>query len=214
MFEIIVGTARSIACVPRLRILSRLAGADECTPTDLVDLLGMPPDKVSAHLRRLSAAGLITRQRSGTWCRCKAQSRFREGTLSAEISSWLRAVLTDPEGFVQRHELAPPQDSRPPEAETLLHGLIFEVATAFTDLRRLQILRRLKDNGEAEARTLMAELHMSDAAVSRHIDKLVRRGYVEVGRAGRRLVCRLASDMKTPIHERLFEIVRSKWAGT
>ena len=82
---------------------------------------------------------------------------------------------------------------------------------AFTNVRRLQILRRLTDGGLASAQALSEELHMSGSAVSRHTAKLVRRGYVVSRREGRNLAFGLAHEFATPIHAEMFEIVHAEW---
>ena len=92
-----------------------------------------------------------------------------------------------------------------------MHDIVFEAATAFTDVRRLQILRRLTRGDVVTVDILMAELSMSDAAVSRHTTKLIRRGYVAADAAGRAFAYRLASQCKTAIHARFFEIVGQTW---
>jgi DNA-binding transcriptional ArsR family regulator len=52
---------------------------------------------------------------------------------------------------------------------------------------------------------------MSPQALSRHMVKLSRRGYVTARRAGRNVLYDVSSAAKTPIHERMFEIVRATW---
>ena len=96
MDEIVVRVARTVACLPRLRILSLLARSDKMTPTHVSRDLRIPLDMVCAHLRRLTTAGLIVTRRSGTWCYCAAQSPYAEGALSAKITAWLRSMLGAP----------------------------------------------------------------------------------------------------------------------
>ena len=90
-------------------------------------------------------------------------------------------------------------------------NVVFEAATAFANVRRLQILRWLVDGGEAQVDALTEKLRMSESAATRHMAKLSRRGYVRASRVGRELVYRLAPRSKTPIHTTLFRIVRSEW---
>jgi DNA-binding MarR family transcriptional regulator len=52
---------------------------------------------------------------------------------------------------------------------------------------------------------------MSPQALSRHMAKLIRRGYVQTRRAGRDVVYDLSPAAKTAIHKRMFEIVRATW---
>ena len=208
MDEVVVRVLRALACLARLRILSCLARTPETTPTDLARQLRMRLDLVCTHLRRLTSAGLIMRRRSGVWCTCRARSPYGEKALSGRLTSWVCRVLRTPgRGQVGRGHHAPE-----PDAQAELHRTIFEAATAFTNVRRLQILRRLAGGEAVPVRTLTDELHLSEAAASRHMAKLTRRGYVEAVRTGRYVMYRLARKFKTRIHKRLFQIVCAEWA--
>ena len=105
MYEVIVRIARAIACLPRLRILSCMASADEVMPTDLARELGMSRDLVAAHLRRLSAAALIQRRRSGVRSYCIASSPYAESTISGEMATWLRQILGNPRRAMKNSEV-------------------------------------------------------------------------------------------------------------
>src|SRR5437867_2395645 len=96
MDEIIVSVCRTVACETRLKILAVLAREVEITPTALAERLRMTLTKISSHLRRLTAAGLIQRRRSGGWCHCVAQSPYAPTTFSGSVSRWLFALLRDP----------------------------------------------------------------------------------------------------------------------
>ncbi len=104
--------------------------------------------------------------------------------------------------------------ARTAEIDTEVHETVFEAATAFTNVRRIQILRLLTSRESVTVRMLTEELRMSEPAVGRHMDKLMRRGYVEAGPAGRFLTYELAPGFKTPIPARMFEIVRAQWRTT
>ena len=88
---------------------------------------------------------------------------------------------------------------------------VYDAATAFTNVRRLQLVRWLVDNGPASAGVLAEKLGMSGSAVSRHADKLMRRGYLVSTRSGHRMVHAVAEEFATPVHARLFDIVKSTW---
>ena len=212
MHDTIVRIARTIACPARLRILSCLVRSHETTPTSLARELRIPLTMVCTHLRRLSSAGLIQRRRSGLQCYCIAQSPYGKKTLSGSITSWLCEILRDPAKTMKNSVVGQLRNSRKADAESQLHALVFEAATAFTNHRRLQMLRRLARGDVPSARTLIKQLHMSEAALSRHASKLRRRGYVNVSRDCRSLRYRLASKFKTPVHATLFEIVREHWS--
>ena len=211
MYEIIVRVMRVIASATRLRILSHLVRSGETPPTVLARELGIALDLISAHLRRLVAVGLIQRRRSGAWSFCVAQSSYGEGTLSNSVMSWLRETLRNPKRTLKHSGVGQVRNVSAGSVEAQLHELVFEAVTAFTDVRRLQILHRLAQGGAVPLRTLKEELSMSSPALHRHMTKLSRRGYVEASPAGRSLTYRLASQPKTPIHGRLLEIVRSRW---
>ena len=213
MYEIIVRVMRVVASMPRLRILSYLVRTGETPPTVLARELGISLDLVSAHLRRLVAVGLIQRRRSGAWSFCVAQSPYGEGTLSNSVTSWLRKTLRNPRRSLKHSGVGQVRNATPESLDDQLHALVFEAATAFTDVRRLQILHRLSQGDAVLLRTIKEELRMSGPALHRHMDKLSRRGYVEPSAAGRSLTYRLASEFRTPLHGRLLEIVQSCWQG-
>ena len=218
MDELIVRVARAVASLPRLRIVSALAAVKEKAPSALADELGMAPNVMSAHLRILESAGLLQRRRSGRWSYCLAKSPYGDQTLSGGVAVWLRSVLRSPGRVLEHPTVRELWDVRRGEGDAVDLGdfvaeLVFEAATAFTNVRRLQILRRLTEEGQAGAAALTEELHMSEQAVGRHMAKLVRRGYVVAGRDGRMLVHRLADRPKSPIHRELARIVVSTWEG-
>ena len=212
MDEIVIRWARTLASFQRLQILSRLTVAQEMSPTHLGRELQMPLNSLSGHLSRLATAGLMKRRRSGGRSYCLAGSPYGPATLSGMTVAWLRRVLSRPKLTLAGCADEEVRRLSAEEARTRVHKLVFEAATAFTDLRRLQILRRLGAGREVTAEALGKELSMSEWAVRRHTDKLMRRGYLSLRSADRSPVYRLAAKFKTPIHAGLFEIVRSVWA--
>ena len=119
MNEIIVRIARAIAYLTRLRILSCVARADEVMPTDLAPELDLPRDLVAAHLRRLSAAALIQRRRSGARSFCMASSAYGQETLSGKMAAWLRQVLTDPARSMDNSEVEQVRNYIPPRGRAV-----------------------------------------------------------------------------------------------
>jgi DNA-binding transcriptional ArsR family regulator len=212
MDEIIVRVARAIASELRLRILSLLAREQEMTPTRLAAELRLPLNVLSLHLRTLTTAGLISRRKSGTWCHYRAESPYDATTLSGKLASWLRSLLASAGRSGENPGLHEVRDgSAVPEAR--LHESIFEAATAFTDLRRLQILRYLTRQPAATAQEMVEALRLSSQACDRHMQKLTRRGYVQTRNDGQQIVYELNSAAKTAVHGRMFEIVRTSWKG-
>jgi len=211
MDEIIVRIARAVANRRRLHILSRLAREGEKTPTDLKQELNVPINVLSAHLTKLATAGLIQRRRSGASCYCTAKSPFGNQTLSGKMTTWIRGVLREPADVLDNCGLREVRNLSARDIDDRLVDIIFDAATAFTDLRRLQILRWLTVHEEATVESFRKELKMSEFAVSRHISKLKRRGYVIADVSGRRQDYRLASRFKTPVHGKMWQIVRKAW---
>ena len=88
MYEIIVRITGTIACLPRRRIPSCVAGADEVMPTDVAQELGASCDLRAAPLRRLSAGALIQRRRSGVCSHGIASSLYAEHTINGRVAAW------------------------------------------------------------------------------------------------------------------------------
>ncbi len=210
MDEIIVRLARALASTPRLCILS-LLGTGEKTPTHLAETLGLPLCAVSLHLRVLILVGLISRRKSGPWCYYRAESPYDSTTVSGRLAAWLRTLLKNqPVTLSQYPGLLKVRDiATTPAAE--LFRTIFEASTAFTDLRRLQVLRHLGRHHTAGTQDLVELLSMSPQALNRHMHKLIRRGFVLARHHGHTVVYELNPAAKTPIHRRMFEIVRVTW---
>jgi DNA-binding transcriptional ArsR family regulator len=131
--------------------------------------------------------------------------------LSGKLAAWLNTLLKAPRSHENKHpELAQVRDVSAKPAEAL-HRVVFEATTAFTDLRRLQLLRYVGRRQGVDAQELGASLSMSPQAMSRHLRKLVRRGYLQAERLGHRVVYKPGRSYKTPIHRRLFEIIEATW---
>ncbi|MBM4034160.1 MAG: helix-turn-helix transcriptional regulator [Planctomycetes bacterium] len=211
MDELIARVLRTVACVPRLRILSRLGGGEELTVKRLASDLGVRPDLACIHLARLAAVGLVKRRRSGRKCYCAAGSPYGPGTLSGEVAAWLGTALPS-EGSPPRRAL-PSGSRKRPGADGLpqVYRVVFDAATAFTHPRRIQILRRLSSSTPAPAREFTSELRMSGPALNRHLAKLIRRQYISPSREGKEVSYRLAPAPKTPYHALLMEIVQRHW---
>jgi len=213
MEEIIVRVCRTIACYARLRILSFLAGQQEAAPSVLAAKLRMPLDQVCVHLRRLTSAGLIQRRRSGAWCYCVAKSPYGERTLSGEVGAWLFKILREPSRVIENCTVGQLRNFQGSDDEGRLHRILFDAATAFTNVRRIHLLQQLCSAKAVTAETLTAELRMSASAVSRHMAKLVRRGYAVIEPTTWPWAYRLAGESKTPIHAGLLQLVRAQWSG-
>lgn len=211
MDEIITQVARAVACYPRLQILSRLARQKELAPTALAADLKLDLTVVSVHLRRLSTAGLIQRRRSASWSYGVARSPYGPQAFSGRMAGWLFKLLARPQTHLRGCDEAITPKLRATDADSRLHEIVFEAATAFTHMRRLCLLRHLTQGGNHRAEELTSELKISPSALSRHGGKLVRRGYVVAERWGLSLRYRLSATSKTPIHARMWQFVREEW---
>ena len=204
MDEIVMQLARPLVSFERLQALSRLAVAggevSNLPGARTSDVFGL----ASGHLAKLVMGGLMMGRRFGRGCYCVGDSLSSPAPLSGMAAAWLRKALSTPKRTLgdcadeEIHRLSAE------EARTRVHQLVFEAATAFTDLSRLQILRHLVAGGEGTAKALSKELRMAEWAVSRHRNKLVRRGYLSLRSAGRPALYRLAAQFKTPIHAGVF----------
>ncbi len=213
MDEIIVRVLRTIACRTRLRILSLLATGEESTPSQIARALRLDPDLVSAHLTRLDSAGLVCRRRSGVHCYCAARSPYGERALSGQLAEWLYAAFKGAPPSAAGASSLPRAHHGTADGARRAAGEAFDAATAFTHLRRLQILRRLAGGAAVDLLVLSRELRMSPAAVSRHVAKLARRGYATTSPQGRRCACQAVVRAKTALHARLLEIVAGHWGA-
>jgi DNA-binding MarR family transcriptional regulator len=211
MDELIVRVLRTVACFTRLRILSRLSAKDTA-PTTLARDLGLSVDLVCSHLARLSSVGLVRRRRSGLHCYCSAGSPYSDSALSGQIAGWVHEALRGaapgaPAPGRSARRRAKTADTSPDASD-----LLFDAATAFTNVRRLQIMRRLAKGEPADAPTLARELRMSAAAVGRHLSKLIRRGFVRSSSHKGRMLYQLVPNPRTPLHARLLAIVSAYWS--
>ena len=211
MDEIIVRLARTLACEERLRVLSQLIARGEITPTDLGRRLQIAPNALSAHLARLTSVGLMSRRRSGARVHCVARSPYDASTLSGMTFAWLRTMLRDAAAPTRRRcgRLDRRRRRSRPTAE--IHARVFDAATAFTDVRRLELLRFLRRTEQASATTLCQQLRMSRWALDRHTAKLIRRCYLVSEATDEDVIYRLAGSFKTTVHERLWKIVCAAW---
>jgi len=209
MLETIAAVCRALACEPRLRILFHLSLERELVVAEIVRRTGLGPARTSAHLCVLAAAALIERRRSG------ARTYYR---LAAGHSRTGRFV---PTRLARRAFLDPAWATRGWEEETLLHlpsppvagvgedvlrafDVVFDASTAFTQVRRLLLLRFLRQMGVCTCESIVDGLKMSRPACYRHLDKLARRRY-----ASRRKddTWVLSAKHRTPVHAALLAMV-------
>jgi DNA-binding transcriptional ArsR family regulator len=211
MDELIVRLMRTLANQERLRILSFLFTQGEKPPSEIAHKLGLLDSVLSSHLAKLAAVGIVQRRRSGGWIYCAAVSPYAETTLSGKTTEWLKRLLTSAVATVKDYGLREVRNSPDGDAEGVLRQVIFDAATAFTDVRRIQIVRHLFLKGASSMETLCDDLKMSIPAACRQTDKLVRRGYVLTQSRGLDATFSIAKEFKTRVHAELWEIVRESW---
>jgi DNA-binding transcriptional ArsR family regulator len=144
-----------IASEVRLQLLWALFEHKEMTVKNLALELGMSPSNASLQLKQLRECGLVCcgRRKMEVFYRAEANEAIE---YASELSAALRACF---------------------ERSVSLPTLIRH-ATAFTHVRRIEIFKTL--HGRSLGSLELCELTgMSPSALFRHLDKLIRRGYVK-----------------------------------
>jgi DNA-binding transcriptional ArsR family regulator len=202
MIETVTRVCRAMASPPRLRILYHLALEPELPATEAVRRAALVQPRGSSHLRVLETTGLIRHRRSGARVYYALPEGEPEHTGFPPLEL-LRRAFDDPGWATQRWpeatflHLSPDAVRRVPEEIGRLFDIVFDAATAFASVRRLQILRLLTQRGACRNAEITSELKISPPARVRHLDKLERRGYVRERRPGTWALRRRA---KTPFH--------------
>ena len=147
-------TCRVIASETRLQMLWYLFAEGELTVTECGQLMGLSLSNTSFQLKMLRECGLVIsrREKMEMFCRAEANSAVE---FAPDVLEALRRC----------HE-------RGVSFKTLIRH-----ATAFTHERRIEILRALRGRS-LTALALRDATGMSSSALCRHLDKLMRRGYV------------------------------------
>jgi len=148
-------TCRVLANRIRLRMLDHLIRCPDQTVTAVADRLGVPLAVTSQYLRALNARGLLRARRKGRYVQYRARPDEDIPEARALLGALRQTFMDEPE---------------PVEA-------IFRVATAFTHPRREEIFRALQGPG-LTVEELRAKTHISAAAIGRHVEKLLSRGFV------------------------------------
>ncbi|MBC8207215.1 MAG: winged helix-turn-helix transcriptional regulator [Kiritimatiellales bacterium] len=147
-------TCRVIASETRLKMLWYLFAEGELTVMECSQFMRLSPSNTSFQLKMLRECGLVIsrREKMEVFCRAEANSAVE---FAPEVLEALRRC----------HELGV-------SFKTLIRH-----ATAFTHERRIEILRALRGRS-LSALALRDATGMSSSAFCRHLDKLIRRGYV------------------------------------
>ena len=149
-------TCRVLANRPRLRILHNLIWSPDQTVSQLAAALGLSVSMASQYLRALNARSLLTTGRAGKNVYYKPASGTSVGGSGSLLTAIERTFATE------KHPI----------------GIIFRQATAFTHPRRVTIVKVLRGNRLSKPE-LQSRTAISRRALTRHLQKLADRGFVE-----------------------------------
>ena len=166
--------------------------AGEISPTALSAQLPMRIEGVTNHLKELTAVGLITRRPTGSFNYACAKSAYSELTPSGRMATCLQAKLKD-------------VDTDDADEWAQVVDQLYSLATAFTHTRRLVILSMLA-SGELSTTTLRTRFQMSKPALSRHVSKIIDRGFVSAQRRQKDVYLALRSPQPSPLHQCYWEV--------
>ncbi len=148
-------SCRVVACETRLQLLWHIFEQGELYVNEARLLVGLSQPCASAHLRGVADRGLLISRREDMRVIYRAEANSAVA-FSGEILNALRACYEQSVSF----------------------KTIIRLATGFTHQRRIEIVRAL--NGKSLSfQELWSVTGMSIAALSRHLDKLERRGFVK-----------------------------------
>ena len=181
--ETIAASCRALACDARLLILYHLALEDELQTSELARRVRTSQDATSHHLRPMAALGFLFQRRSGArvFYRLNGSNEIRAGFVLGGV---VRRALLEPRwatgGWSADRVLHVAPETAAKVTRSVLRALdvIFDAATAFTHIRRLQLFRWMGQQGLGTIPAMSTALSMSPLACCRHLDKLRRRGYV------------------------------------
>lgn len=171
----VLETLRAIGEETRLRIVAVLRRG-ELTVTDLTEILGQSQPRVSRHLRVLVDAGLVTKQREGTWAFFRIVDR---GPRAALIEGVLASIDADDASLADdTTRLADVRERRAAAAseyfeqiapiwdeERSLHASPATVEAAIVDAVGARPLGRILDVGTGTGRMLQLLADRAERAV-------------------------------------------------
>ncbi len=182
MLEAVAAGCRALACEPNLLVLHALCPDVELSSAKLALRAMLPAPQVSGRLGVLAARGVVQRRRSGAHVYYRlvdqdgGQRRFWPWGL-------VRGTLADPSAAAAGWEhgrtlhLSPGTLKKVPAGVATAMDIIFDAATAFANVRRLQIVKLLQQKSGCSTVEVQRTLKMSPPACWRHLGKLKRRGY-------------------------------------
>ena len=214
MLEAIVAVCRALACDARLLALYALSAGEELASKEIAERVALVPSQASRHLSRLSGVGLLRPRRSGAHVYYQFlpdELPALAGEVAPLVVRACRESRWATRGWREREILHLAPDTvarlRPGVARSL--DVVFDAATAFGNVRRLQVLRLLLRSGPCGSQTVGRELRMSPWACVRHLGKLWQRGYVRLEGPG---LWGVAAGCRTAFHSGLLDVVAGRLA--
>ncbi|MBM4034909.1 MAG: ArsR family transcriptional regulator [Planctomycetes bacterium] len=209
MPERIATVCRALASEPNLIILHQLALEPDLASSELARRARLSRPQTSSQLSHLAALGALSRRRSGPFVH---YSIADEPGNPGSFAPWR---------LVRETLASPARACRSWRADSILHlsedtvtlvgepvaramDVIFDAATAFGNVRRVQLVRLLRQQGPCTGVGICGTLRISPYAFWRHIRKLQRRGYVRQRSPG---LWQLTRTHKALFHHELFGIV-------
>lgn len=148
-------TCRILANETRLRIIAQLVRKQPLSVSQLADLLPLTLPVASQALRALESRGLLQVKR----IRRRVEYRVPTATTAGSVGNLIDALQTCL------------------RQEPLQIANIIKLSTAFTHPSRIQIYRAL-NSGQKTHVQIQAAIRISSPALSRHLQKLLTRGFV------------------------------------
>lgn len=176
-------TCRVLAGRRRLALLGWVLKKGRSGVTELAGWAGLPVAVASRELRRLQSRGILRAWRSGR----DVRYRFEADPM---VHDAVRLVPVLRDGF-RGDSMAFPD-------------LCFRLATGFTHVRRIGIVRALAE-GPAGFDDLSRRTGIQKSALARHLAKLVRRGLVDKNHGLYGI-----SSTPVPLARRLLELARQR----
>lgn len=148
-------TCRVLANTARLRLFADLARKSPQTVSSLAERAGLLLPMTSMYLRAMESRGLLSVRRVGRRVEYRMPPAIADAAMAELVNALRKAVNTDEKPIAK----------------------IYQLATGFTHPARIETYRRLA-TPSANVEMIAIAIKLSPRAVTRHVQKLVSRGYV------------------------------------
>ncbi len=208
--DFLIKLFRSLSHTMRLRIIQFVISHPEATLSEIADALGMSKSEASRHVSLLASVGAIESRPSGRFLLVNAADpRSSEHSVLRKVRRLLTKYLD--EGSLREASDALRLGAGKQNWNALLAAMCFEF-TAYTNLRRLLLLRLLSEQGPMDSAAVMQKIGLSQAAMRRHVDKLLRRGILSETTPGRRSQYSIVNRPEAPFRRELLAVMRAHLA--